>query len=51
MSRNMGNSNASGLTSSIVLSSARGIELLDPSYVQRVATGKKGNETYEHWNI
>ena len=41
----MGNSNASGLTSSIILNSTRGIELYNPSYVQRVSEGAKGTDT------
>jgi len=44
--RNMGNSNASGLTSSIILNSTRGIELYNPSYVQRVSEGTKGTDTF-----
>ena len=45
LSKNMGSGKeVSGLTSSIVLSSASGIQLFDPSYIQKMNT-KKGTET------
>jgi len=46
LSKNMGGGKeVSGLTSSIVLSSASGIQLFDPSYIQKMNT-KKGTDTY-----
>jgi len=39
-----GGKEVSGLTSSIVLSSASGIQLFDPSYIQKMNT-KKGTDT------
>jgi len=45
LSKNMGSGKeVSGLTSSIVLSSASGIQLFDPSYLQKMNT-KKGTDT------
>jgi len=41
----MGNSNASGLASSIVMSASKGIELYNPSYVEKVTSGQKGTDT------
>jgi U4/U6 small nuclear ribonucleoprotein PRP31 len=46
LSKNMGGGKeVSGLTSSIVLSSASGIQLFDPSYLQKM-NAKKGTDTY-----